>query len=119
GDPALHGHADRGDPRVAHEHAREAGTSGTLQVEVAQHADHGPVQAVDMAPEVQAGTGEVEGEIGVELARQVQGRAAAAVDPADVDAVSPQLCVIHRDVRPASGPADADRRRVLAEHQGA
>src|SRR5690606_33082266 len=39
--------------------------------------------------------------------------------PPDVDAVAAQLLVVDRDVRPAAGAADADRRRVLAEDQGA
>ena len=79
-----------------------------------------PVQPVEVAAGGRGPSGcKRQDQVGGELAGQVQDAAAAPVDPVDLDAQAAQLVVVGDDVGPAPRPADADRRRVLAEDRAA
>ena len=66
-------------------------------------------------PSVRPSGLERQGEVGGELAGEVEDAAAAAVDPVDLDAQGPQSRRRRARYGPGSRSAHADRRRVLAE----
>ena len=117
GDPAGDRHAHGGDPRLARENTGQVGAKRPRQIKLVEHHRDRRVQPIQIVRERQAEGVQRQGEIGRELAGEMEHAAAAPIDPVDLDPQRAELLVIRTDVGSAAGPTHADRGRMLAQDQ--